>query len=317
MVINYRGFLSAPLGWTFALSRQVARVWSRSVEPQFGQRLLVGCVVKRDEFFADTLRRIDTLLRVVERAEEIAPPPMLLRGAGKHGIVVLSAHRFERERDQLRESWGPSQFGALTASQIQALTTSQIANGSVVLPSWMTPAQIGSVTPNQASALTTGELQILTPSQIAALTPAAISALSNAQLGALSSNQIAALTASQISALNISAAPEELLLALGASQLQALTNTQIVALSTNTIESFSTAQIAALLPSQISSLSAEQLAAFSSICTALGDHTNAVAIAGFQPACRPIAGPIHRIYAKRFHCKWCTCCWRISRCYRR
>ncbi|MGA7569635.1 MAG: hypothetical protein WCC70_04560 [Candidatus Aquilonibacter sp.] len=132
-----------------------------------------------------------------------------------------------------------------------------------MLPSWMTPAQIGDLTPNQASALTTGELQILTPSQIAALTPAAISALSNAQLGALSSNQIAALTASQISALNISAAPEELLLALGASQLQALTNTQIVALSTNTIESFSTAQIAALLPSQISSLSAEQLAAFS------------------------------------------------------
>ncbi len=122
--------------------------------------------------------------------------------------------------DQDMSEFSPEEIASLATSQLQGLTSDQIASISTWGQTGFSPAQLQTFSSDQLASfdtiagITTDTLSALDPSTVAEFSPTAISTLSGDQITALTDDQLFALTPSQTAALTFqevsSLSPEQM-----------------------------------------------------------------------------------------------------------
>jgi hypothetical protein len=152
---------------------------------------------------------------------------------------------------------------SMSATQIKAISTLDIANLATadiaaLTSTWfssLNTAQVAALTTNQIVNMETADLAALNATQIAAINTSAIAALTTNEIVSLSASQIGALTSRQAAALG-----SNQLGAIETADISSLTTAAVAALATNTIDGLTTNQIDAMTMSQASAFTAGQTA---------------------------------------------------------
>jgi len=131
-----------------------------------------------------------------------------------------------------------TQINTLTTTQIAALNSSQVSN--------LTTTQLGQLNVTQVASLTTTELGLLTTTQMVSLNTTDIRGLTSTQMVGLTTTQINKLSVSQTSAFT-------------ATELNQLTATQFVSLSTQSIQGLTTTQMVGLATTKVGQLTSSQI----------------------------------------------------------
>ena len=159
---------------------------------------------------------------------------------------------------QLAQAFATSQPLAISAAEVELITTATLSGFAMNRMAGLTAEQVG--------ALTTTQVASLASTQVAAISVAGIGGLETRDVAALSVTQVAALTVPQLAALGtaqIRALETQDIAALATSQIRALDSTQLAALTTQQIQAMSTEQLSVLNRFQSAGLSEAQRAALS------------------------------------------------------
>jgi hypothetical protein len=156
-----------------------------------------------------------------------------------------------------------TQFAALSATQVRALTTTQLGNLEAADISEFTTTQIAGLATTQVRGLTDTAVGALAATQIAALTTAQVQSLNTTSLVAFADTQIAALTTTQVASLTttqVAALDATNVAALAGTQVAALTAAQVVSLGSTNFSLLDATQVTALTTTQMKSLTTTQVA---------------------------------------------------------
>jgi tetratricopeptide (TPR) repeat protein len=167
------------------------------------------------------------------------------------------------------------QIAGLNAVQVKALTSSQLNNLSTSLLQAIEAADLAAIATNVINTLSASQAALLSTAQMAGLSSGQLGAMTTDQLNNLGTTQIKALTSNQIKALssaqlnNLQAAQLAVLDAtsfatLSTAAVAGMTSTQLGQLSTAQVAKLTSTAIAKLNTTQLQGLTTAQLAALSS-----------------------------------------------------
>lgn len=191
--------------------------------------------------------------------------------------------------------WSQSDYKSVTATQIAALSTAQVAAMAHV--DWLNASAFAGFSANQVKAIaiswvwmSAAQLNALTPAAMAAIPAAGIAQLSNAALSGLDAAHVGALTAGQVAALTtgqFQALGAAQFAGFGAVQVGAVTSAQWAGITSTQISGLGAAGAAALGVAQFNAMGLAyrglSAAAMGGLSAATVDALSAAQIAEFNP----------------------------------